>query len=155
MINVNRKVLLGVCCIAFCTMGYAAEKPISRAQLPAAVQKTADLQSKGATVKRFVTDNEDGHLEYEMQMVVSGHSKDVSIAPDGRLLEVEEQVDVNRLTPGVQAGLKNKAGQGTITKVESITKNGKLVAYEAQVRTNGRHSEVQVGPNGESLSHEE
>ena len=155
MTTVNCKVLFGICCIAFSSLAYAAEKPISRTELPPAVQKTADEQSKGATIKRFVKDNEDGQLEYEMEMVVNGHSKDVSIAPDGRLLEVEEQVELRQLPPAVQDGLQNKAGKGAITKVESITKNGKVVAYEAQVRTNGRHSEIQVGPHGEPLSHEE
>jgi len=134
---------------------YAAEKAVSRAELPAAVQKTAQEQSKGATIRRFVKDNEDGQLEYEMEMVANGHSKDVSIAPDGRLLEVEEQVALSQLPAKVEGSLQGKAGKGVITKVESITKNGKLVAYEAQVRTNGRHSEIQVGPGGETLSHEE
>jgi hypothetical protein len=41
-----------------------------------------------------------------------------------------------------------KAGSGKSTKVESITKQGKLVAFEAQVRTDGKCSEVQVGPDG-------
>ena len=31
----------------------------------------------------------------------------------------------------------------------------KLVAYEAQVTTNGKRSEVQVGPDGKPLDHEE
>ena len=40
-------------------------------------------------------------------------------------------------------------------KVESITKHDKVVAYEAQVITNGKRSEVQVGPDGKPLDHEE
>jgi len=155
MNTANSKILFGVCFIVFGTLSYAAEKPVPRAELPPAVQKTADEQSKGATIKRFVKDNEDGQLEYEMEMIVNGHTKDVSIAPDGRLLEVEEQVELNQLPPALQDGLKSKAGRGTITKVESITKKGKIVAYEAQVRTDGRHSEIQVGPDGKPLSHEE
>jgi hypothetical protein len=55
----------------------------------------------------------------------------------------------------VKAGLQAKAGKGKIVKVESLTKKGKLVAYEAQVETNGKKSEVQVGPDGKSLDHEE
>lgn len=155
MNTIYSKILFGVCCVGFSTLSYAAEKPVPRAELPAAVQKTADEQRNGATIKRFVKDNEDGQLEYEAEMVVNGHSKDVSIAPDGRLLEVEEQVELKQLSPAVQEGLKGKAGEGTITKVESITKKGTIVAYEAQVRTNGRHSEIQVGPDGKPLSHEE
>lgn len=138
--------------ISFAT---ASEKPIKRAELPAAVQKTADEQSKGATVRRYVKDSEGGKPAYEVEMTVDGHSKDVSIAPDGRVLEVEEQVKLESLAGDVRDGLQKKAGKGTITKIESITKNGKIVAYEAQVKTAGRHSEVQVGPDGKPLDHEE
>jgi hypothetical protein len=151
----NNKVLFGVCCVVFATLSYAAEKPVLPGELPPAVQKTLDEQSKDATIKRFAKDNEDGQLEYEAEMVVNGHSKDVSIAPDGRLLEVEEQVESDKLPPAVQESLKSKAGKGTITKVESITKKGRMVGYEAQVRIDGRHSEIQIGPDGKPLSHEE
>jgi hypothetical protein len=39
--------------------------------------------------------------------------------------------------------------------VDTIKKHDKLVAYEAQVTTNGKKSEVQVGPDGKPLDHEE
>ena len=39
-------------------------------------------------------------------------------------------------------------------KMESITKHGELVAYEAQTSTDGK-SEVQLGPDGKALDHEE
>ena len=55
----------------------------------------------------------------------------------------------------VRQGLQGKAGRGTIAKVESITKSGKVVAYEAQVRTASRHKEIQDGPDGKALDHEE
>jgi hypothetical protein len=55
----------------------------------------------------------------------------------------------------VKAGLQSKAGSGKILKVESITKHDKLVAYEAKLTTNGKKSEIQVGPNGKPLDHEE
>jgi hypothetical protein len=59
------------------------------------------------------------------------------------------------LPSAVKTGLEGKAGTGKIMKVESITKHGKLVAYEAKVANNGKHSEIQVGPDGASLDHEE
>jgi hypothetical protein len=40
-------------------------------------------------------------------------------------------------------------------KVESITKKDKLAAYETQIVTQGRKSEVQFGPDGKPLDHEE
>ena len=141
--------------VGFTAAGHAAEKKISHSDLPPAVQKTAQEQSKGATVKGYSQDNENGQLEYEVEMTVNGHSKDVSIAKDGSVVEVEEQVEMGSLPENVQSGLKAKAGKGTITKVESITKHGSLVAYEAQVKTMGKRSEIQVGPDGKPLDHEE
>ena len=142
-------------CLYVGTMAGAAEKSISRSELPAAVKTTTDEQSKGATVRGYSTDRENGKLEYEVEMLVNGHTKDVTIAPDGRLLEIEEEVSLNSLSTQVRSGLAAQAGKGKITKIESLTKNGKIVAYEAQVLLAGKHSEVQVGPDGGRLAHEE
>ena len=148
---------VGVLCagLAFTAIAGAAEKQIKKADLPAAVQKTADEQSQGSTVRGYSKDREDGKLEYEVQMTSNGHSKDVTIAPDGQLMEVEEEVALDSLPSPVQAALQSKAAKGKIAKVESLTKHGSLVAYEAQVEHGGKHSEVQVGPKGETLKHEE
>jgi hypothetical protein len=133
----------------------AAEKPISRADLPAPVQRAADEQAKGATVRGYSKDIEKEKVEYEVQAVVNGHSMDITIEPDGTLIEIEEQVSIDALSPKVRSGLIAKAAMGKITKVESLTKHGKIVTYEAQVLTAGKRSEVQVGPDGRDLSHEE
>ena len=154
--NVNRKLFaLAAVSICLAQLSRAAEKKISQANLPPAVQKAAQEHNKGATVKGYSQDNENGQLEYEMEMTVNGHSKDVAFSPDGSVLEVEEQAEMAALPASVQSGLKNKADKGSITKVESITKHGAIVAYEAQVRTMGKHSEIQVGPDGKPLDHEE
>jgi hypothetical protein len=55
----------------------------------------------------------------------------------------------------VKDGLIKAAGSGTVGKIESITKNGKLVAYEAVVKTGTKRSEIQVGPDGKKLAHPE
>src|SRR5712692_9035006 len=131
------------------------EKKIKRSDLPAAVEKTVAAQSAGATIKGFSTEKENGQTIYEAEMTVNGHSKDISMAADGSIVEVEEQVVLDSLSADVKAGLQAKAGKGKILKVGSLTKKGKLVAYEAKVDTNGKKSEVQVGPDGKPLDHEE
>jgi hypothetical protein len=133
----------------------AQEKKIKRSDLPPAVEKTVAAQSEGATIKGFSTEKEKGQTLYEVELMVNGHSKDISMAPDGSIVEIEEQVILDSLSADVKAGLQANAGKGKILKVESLTKKGKLVAYEAQVDTNGKKSEVQVGPDGKPLDHEE
>ncbi len=148
-------ILLIVTVLCLTGFSHAADRKIGKSELPEAVRNTAEQQSAGATVTGYSKERENGKLEYEVQMTVNGHSKDVTIAPDGRVLEVEEQVTMSQLPADVQAGLQTKAGAGKIAKIESLTKGGKIVAYEAQVMTAGKHSEVQVGPNGKALDHEE
>jgi len=133
----------------------AQDKKLKRSDLPPAVGKTADAQSAGATVRGYSSETEDGQLEYEVALTVNGHGKDVAIAPDGTVLEVEEEVALDSLPAAVRAGLTQAAGAGKIGKVESLTKKGVLVAYEAHVLTGTKRSEVQVGPDGKPLAHPE
>ena len=133
----------------------AQEKKIKRSDLPPAVEKTVAAESTGATIKGFSTEKENGQTLYEAEMTINGHSKDISMTADGSIVEIEEQVAFDSLPADVKAGLQAKAGKGKILKVESLTKKGKLVAYEAKVDANGKKSEVQVGPDGKPLDHEE
>jgi len=82
---------------------------------------------------------------YEVEMTVNGHSKDISIAPMVPLSNRGAGCPGFTLA-GSQSGIAGQGGKGKILKVESLTKKDKLVAYEAQVDTNGKKSEVQVGP---------
>jgi uncharacterized membrane protein YkoI len=133
----------------------AQEKKIKRSDLPPAVEKTVAAQSTGATIRGFSTEKENGQTLYEAELTVNGHSKDISMTADGSIVEIEEQVSLDSLPAEVKAGLQAKAGNGKILKVESLTKKDKLVAYEAKVETNGKKTEIQVGPNGKPLDHEE
>ncbi len=132
-----------------------SEKKLQRSDLPPAVQKAVDQQSKGATVRGFSQEVEDGKTTYEAELVANGHTKDISIDANGKVLEIEEEVSFDSLPDAVTQGLKAKAGAGKIGKVESLTKNGKLVAYEAKVTTGAKKSEIQVGPDGKPLAHAE
>jgi hypothetical protein len=133
----------------------AQEKKNKRSDLPPAVEKTVAEQSAGATVKGFSKEIEGGKTYYEAEMIVNGHTKDILIDSRGGIAEVEEEVAIAALPAEVKAGLQAKAGDGKLVKVETITKKDKLVAYEAQVTKGGKRSEVQVGPDGKPLAHEE
>jgi len=133
----------------------AKDKKLDRSQLPPAVEKTVQAQSHGATVKGFATEREGGKKVYEAEMIVNGHTKDLQIAEDGTLNEVEEEVPFDSLPPGVQTALLAKPSGVTITKVEALTKRGSLVAYEASTLKGSQKGEIQLGPTGNKLSHPE
>ena len=142
-----------VIALAICSVVVAQEKKITRAQLPAAVEKTVARESQGATINGFATEIENGKRLYEVELTVDGHSKDISMDKNGDIVEIEEEVAMDSLPASVQEGLRKAAGAGTIGKIESLTKRGKLVAYEGHVKTGAKRSEIQVGPNGQRPAH--
>ena len=151
----NSRAILLASVLLFAGLAVAQEKKVKRSDLPAAVEKTVAAQSAGATVKGFSKEIEKGQTYYEAEMIVNGHTKDILIDTNGAIVEVEEEVAMDALPAEVKAGLQARAGEGKLVKVESLTKQDKLVAYEAQVTKGGKKSEVQVGPDGKPLDHEE
>ncbi len=129
-----------------------SEKKILMKKLPAAVQQTVREQSKGATIKGFAAEKKAGKTFYEVEMNVSGHTKDLLIDANGTVVEIEEEVALATLPASVKAGLEREAGKSKILKVESITKNATIVYYEAEIRRRGKAAEIKVGPDGAAMS---
>jgi hypothetical protein len=153
--NIRLSITAVVIVLATCSLVVAQEKKLKREQLPPAVEKTVARESQGATINGFATEIENGKRLYEVELTVDGHSKDISMDRNGNIVEVEAEVAMDSLPSAVQDGLRKAAGTGTIGKIESLTKRGKLVAYEGHVKNGAKRSEIQVGPNGEKLAHPE
>ncbi|HEY3104792.1 MAG TPA: hypothetical protein VGJ69_14475 [Pyrinomonadaceae bacterium] len=111
------------------SVAQAQERKIKREQLPPAVERTVARESEGATIKGFASEIEHGQKLYEASLIVDGHTKDILIDRNGNIVEVEEQVSLDSLPSAVQDALRKRAGSGNIVLVESLTKNGQLVAY--------------------------
>ena len=155
--NIRCKLLLASLAagLAIWSTAQGQERKLKRSELPPAVEKTVAAESRGATIQGFSTEVEGGRRLYEVELKVEGHGKDISMDKDGNIVEVEEEVAIDSLPAAVKEGLTRAAGRGTIGKVESLTKRGKLVAYEAVVKTGARRREIQVGSDGKRLAHPE
>ena len=129
------------------TGAMAQERVLRREQLPHAVATTIDRETQGATIKTFTTEKEHGMTVFEAETVVNGHGRDLQIAADGTLMEVEEEVALDSLPGKIQGALQTKAAGARITKVEALSRRGKLVAYEATTVKGGKKGELQVPSN--------
>jgi hypothetical protein len=124
------------------------EKKLEMKDLPAAVQKTAQEQTKGATIVGISSEKEGGKTVYEIETKVNGRSRDMLIDATGKVTELEEQTDVDSLPPAVQAEVKKSLGQDKLDKFESVTTNGVFSGYEAVVERGGKKVEISLGPDG-------
>jgi hypothetical protein len=129
----------------------AQEIKIERPRLPPLVEKTVASLPKNATVRGFSREIEHGVTYYEAKLTVAGRHKDLLMDKMGNVVEVEDEVTMDSLPPSVQDGLEAVTRDAKVLSVESISRRGKVVFYEADVLKDGRRSQVQVGPDGEPL----
>lgn len=131
----------------------AADEPIATSSkvkaLPAVVQKTVRAEGVGATIRDVLTETDSlGVTTYEVEMRIKGLNKDIVVGLDGTLLISEQQMTLASLPPAVRSALVKSAGKRKIVLIESVTKDGKLEYYEAEVATGKTVTDIKVAPDG-------
>ena len=107
-----------------------AAKSLAVKDLPAAVQKTVEEQTKGAEIKNISKETEKGVTEYEVETMVNGKHRDFNVDTKGGLVVVEEETAIESLPAAAKAAIEKKVGAGKLGMVETATK-GTSVSYEA------------------------
>lgn len=125
----------------------AGEAAVKMKDLPPAVQKTVQAQTKGAQIKGLSREVEKGRTMYEVETMLNGKSRDLLIDATGALVSVEEPVAIESIPAAAKAALDRLAAGGKIKSVESVTK-GQTVTYEAVIAKGLKKSEVVVAADG-------
>ena len=61
------------------------------------------------------------------------------------------RASLESLPPAVKTALDKHAAKGKIAFVESVTKGGSVIAYEAKIKTAGKTSEIRLSPEGAAV----
>lgn len=131
--------------------GGDSEHSVKMKDMPAAVQQTVREQSRGAKIRGLSVETENGVTNYEVELLVNGHGRDVLIDPSGAVVSIEEQVALASLSADVRSAIVKSAGGGRVVLVESISKGGVVEAYEAHVKRGRKTVEIKVGPDGQLI----
>jgi hypothetical protein len=117
--------------------------------LPAAVQKTVEDSLKGGQIKTIGKEREDGIEQYEVESQLDGKSRDFNVDAKGNLLLVEEASTIDAIPGPAKASILKKVADGKLGKVETFTKPGQPMMYEAAYTDKkGKHHEVLVKADG-------
>jgi len=126
----------------------AADKKTTLDKLPPPVRAAAEAQIKGATLLGVSTEKEKGKTFYELETKRNGKTRDLLLDSTGKLVSAEEEIDLDALPAPVRAALQKQSGTAKIDRVEAITKDGKLVAYEGAFKKGTKTVEAAVTPEG-------
>ncbi len=123
-----------------------AERTLRRDDLPAAVLSAFAKAWPAATVVAFAEETNDGKTYFEIESREGNVARDVLLAPDGSIVEVEEVVPVSTLPAAVVNAARALGKQVVIQKAERVTR-GKAVTYSLQLK-GAKVREVAFDPAG-------
>ena len=129
----------------------AKEKKVKQSALPPAVQQTAERQSAGATVTGYTKDKVEGEIVYRMNLVADGRARGITMSADGAVLTVEQEIAWEDVPETVKTDFTNVTGKGELGPVSSVSRDGKVVSYEALLVKDGVRAHVQIKPNAPAL----
>ena len=92
----------------------AAAKSLQVKDLPAAVQKTVQDTLKGAAIKNISKEVEKGVTQYEVETMLNGKHRDFNVDAAGKLLVVEEEVDIAGIPAAAKAAIEKKVAGGKL-----------------------------------------
>jgi uncharacterized membrane protein YkoI len=143
--------------IAVGTPAQADEKPVPLDKVPKAVVDAAKSKFPNAELKNAATEMEEGKTVYEISLTYKQHNYDVTFTPEGKIVDVEKQIDAKELPKIITRALRTKYPKATLTRVEELSKgDDKVTGYEVLlVTTDKKKYEVELDTKGKILKESE
>src|ERR1039457_563234 len=100
--------------LAISGLAGGAAKSLQVKDLPAAVQKTVHDTLKGAEIKNISKEVEKGVTQYEVETMLNGKHRDFNVDAKGKLVVVEEEVDMAGIPAAAKAAIEKRMGGGKL-----------------------------------------
>lgn len=126
----------------------APAKKLELKDLPLAVQKTIQDESKGAEIKNIGKETEHGVAQYEVETILNGKHRDFNVDTKGVLLLVEEETTIDSIPAAAKAGILKKVADGKLGMVELFKRGGETMYEAGYIGKNGKKHGVLVKADG-------
>jgi uncharacterized membrane protein YkoI len=130
------------------------EKPVKLSEIPAAASAAIQKHVAGGQIVKVEQDEEKGKVSYEARIKsASGKVSEVTVNATGKLLAVEDVIDLTEAPGAVRTAIEKEAAGGKVEKVERVKEDGKTT-YEALISANGKREEVVFSDAGKVVERE-
>jgi hypothetical protein len=135
--------------IVLTVIGLCSAATLKLTDLPAPVQKTVNETLKGGAIKSIGKEVENGVTQFEVETTLNGKHRDFNVDAKGKLLAVEEEIDLAKVPAAAKATIEKKVAGGKLGMVESVDKGDGAILYEAAYTTKaGKKGSILVKADG-------
>ncbi|MGH9723107.1 MAG: hypothetical protein ACRD8O_23090 [Bryobacteraceae bacterium] len=129
---------------------HAKESKVKMKDLPPAVQKAVEEQSKGATLAGLAKEVENGATLYEAEIRAGNRTKDVTFDSGGHVVRREEETTLDSIPAPARDAIKKTVGKHKLVLVETVSEKDNTF-YEAHYRSGLRTKELKVDAAGQPV----
>jgi len=128
-----------------------SERQVTKADVPKAALAMLKKLAGPAKITEFAEETEYGHTFYEGSWKSqSGANMDVLVTKSGDLVEIEEQVDTDKVPAAVLKAARKAAGKGARLVCEQKT----MILYEVKFSKDNNRHELLLTPDGRRVEEE-
>lgn len=145
--------------VTACVVTYAGKCKQNKSSLPLAAKAALDALYPNAEIEETEVEKE-GLKVYEVELEQNDREVEVTLAPDGTLVEVETETTIQCLPEPVAKAIEKAAEGATVKEVSkevthAVVKLVKLdqpqTSYEAKLSRQGTKCEIEVAADGTIL----
>ncbi|MBI3505042.1 MAG: PepSY-like domain-containing protein [Proteobacteria bacterium] len=133
--------------LSFVIIPRAGGTELDKREVPAAVLDAFAKRFPKATVKKYLKEDRDGKVVFEIESINADFKTDVIVSADGVLLETEEAIPLKRVPKAAMKAAKAKHPIAKVEAAEKITR-GAQVLYEVIFLENGKKVDVVLDHQG-------
>jgi hypothetical protein len=132
----------------------ADEEKVPLDKLPKAVTDAVKAKFDGCELVSAEKEKEDGKEVFEVSIKHKGHTIEVTLTPEGKIVSVEKEIEAKEAPKAVTAALDAKYPKATIKKVEEVVENEKTTYEFLIVTAEKKTLEVVFDPEGKVVKEE-
>ena len=114
-------------------------RQVEFASVPSPAVAAVEQRFPGAARRRAKTEGEGERIIHEVTVRSGGEMIEVAVTPDGRIVEVERQINPARAPAAVRDALASNYPSAVVRRFEEVSRGDAVVAYEVEFDSTRRH----------------
>ena len=131
------------------------EEKVPIDKLPKAVTDAIKDKYPGAELVSATKDTDDDGVTYDVTIKYKKQELDVTLTPEGKIVQVEREIEVKEVPKVVHDAVKKKYPGSTIKGASEISKDDKVAEYELEIVTKDKKTlDVTFDKDGKFIEEE-
>jgi uncharacterized membrane protein YkoI len=126
---------LGLTLVVGMAAAARAEEEVPLEKLPKEVLDAVKAKFPDVKLLSAEKHKDKGKMVYWVETKVKDVNIDVTVTPEGKVVEIDREIAIKDIPAPVMAAVKKRFPKGTITESSEVSRDDKVVAYDIQVVT--------------------